>query len=114
MREDDPSGTHAEGESQQDSPSGTHAEGGIPGKDDNGRQDADPSGTHAEGAAVQPPPGLDHYVRPTAKATARPEEYKPSRRLIGKQSPPIVAQLDEVHSTNELRLRNNEDEQEKN
>eukprot|EP00971_Amphidinium_carterae_P085159 1684702-Amphidinium_carterae.1 len=25
-----------------------------------------------------------------------------------------VAQLDEVHSTNELRLRNNEDEQEKN
>eukprot|EP00971_Amphidinium_carterae_P099463 1967715-Amphidinium_carterae.1 len=74
------------------------------------RQGADSSGTHAEGEAVQAPRGLDNYIRPTAKVIARPEEYKPSRRLIGKQSPPIVAQLEEVHSTNELRLRNNEEE----
>eukprot|EP00971_Amphidinium_carterae_P001474 29426-Amphidinium_carterae.1 len=45
---------------------------------------------------------------------AKKAEYRPSRRLIGKQPPLIVAQLDEVHSPNELRLRNNEDEQEKN
>eukprot|EP00971_Amphidinium_carterae_P068581 1357916-Amphidinium_carterae.1 len=45
---------------------------------------------------------------------AKQAVYKPSHRMVGKQSPPIVAQLDEVHSTNELRQRNNEDEQEKN
>eukprot|EP00971_Amphidinium_carterae_P262156 5200042-Amphidinium_carterae.1 len=95
MREDDPSGTLAEGESRPDSPSGTHAEGGIPGRNENRRQNADPSGTPAEGEAVKAPPGLDHYIRPTAKGMARPEEYKPSRRWIGKQSPPIVAQLEE-------------------
>eukprot|EP00971_Amphidinium_carterae_P305149 6063565-Amphidinium_carterae.1 len=39
--------------------------------------------------------------------------HGPSGAHIGKQTPPIVAQLDEVHSTKELRLRNNEDEQEK-
>eukprot|EP00971_Amphidinium_carterae_P022890 451353-Amphidinium_carterae.1 len=89
MREDDPSGTLAEGESRQHSPSGTPAEGGIPGQNESMRQEADPSGTHAEGEAVQTPPGLDHYIRPTAKGMARPKEYKPSRRLIGKQSPPI-------------------------
>eukprot|EP00971_Amphidinium_carterae_P127679 2529626-Amphidinium_carterae.1 len=44
---------------------------------------------------------------------AKPAEYRPSYRLIGKQTPPIVAQLDDVHSTKELRLRNNEDEQKK-
>eukprot|EP00971_Amphidinium_carterae_P037280 732643-Amphidinium_carterae.1 len=111
MKVDDPSGAHAEGESAKDSPSGTHAEGGIPGQNENKRQDTDPSGAHTEGEAIQPPPGLDRYVRPTSKAMARPAEYRPSHRLVGKQSPPIVAQLDEVHSTNELRLRNNEDEQ---
>eukprot|EP00971_Amphidinium_carterae_P272961 5417484-Amphidinium_carterae.1 len=68
---------------------------------------------HAEGEAILPPPGLDMYVRPTAKAMARQAEYRPSHRLVGKQTSPIVAQLDEVHSAKELRLRNNEDEQEK-
>eukprot|EP00971_Amphidinium_carterae_P102333 2026003-Amphidinium_carterae.1 len=40
------------------------------------------------------------------------DQYFSKARLNTK--PPIVAQLDEIHSTNELRLRNNEDEQEKN
>eukprot|EP00971_Amphidinium_carterae_P201361 3995741-Amphidinium_carterae.1 len=40
-------------------------------------------------------PGLDSYVRPTAKAMAKQAAYKPSHRMVGKQSPPIVAQLDE-------------------
>eukprot|EP00971_Amphidinium_carterae_P126851 2513365-Amphidinium_carterae.1 len=71
MQVDDPSGTHAEGKSQQDFPFGTHAEGGIPGQDESRRQDADPSGTHAGGEALQPPLGLDSYVRPTAKAMAK-------------------------------------------
>eukprot|EP00971_Amphidinium_carterae_P041602 817078-Amphidinium_carterae.1 len=103
MRDDDPSGSRAEGESQQDFPSGSRAEGGIPGQqNDSEIKDADPSGARAEGEAGQPPPGLEIYVRPTAKVMARPKEYKPSRRLMGKQSPPIVAQLDEIHSTNEL------------
>eukprot|EP00971_Amphidinium_carterae_P218051 4328537-Amphidinium_carterae.1 len=44
MREDDPSGVRAEGESQQDSPSGARAEGGVPGQNDNESKDADPSG----------------------------------------------------------------------
>eukprot|EP00971_Amphidinium_carterae_P174458 3458327-Amphidinium_carterae.1 len=111
MQEDGPSGAHAEGaESAKDFPSGAHAEGGIPGQ--NEMQDADPSGAHARGEAIQPAPGLDMYVRPTSKAMARQTEYRPSHRLRGKQSPPIVAQLDEVQSTKELRLRNNEDEQE--
>eukprot|EP00971_Amphidinium_carterae_P279275 5544280-Amphidinium_carterae.1 len=35
---------------------------------------------------------------------AKPEKYKPSHRLVGKQPPPIVAMLDEVHATNELQL----------
>eukprot|EP00971_Amphidinium_carterae_P287313 5703486-Amphidinium_carterae.1 len=42
-------------------------EGGIPGENENRRQEANPSGTHAEGEAVRPPPDLDHYIRPTAK-----------------------------------------------
>eukprot|EP00971_Amphidinium_carterae_P035066 690136-Amphidinium_carterae.1 len=45
------------------------------------------SGTHAEGEAVRPPPGLDNYVRLTAKAMAKQTVYKPSHRMIGKQSP---------------------------
>eukprot|EP00971_Amphidinium_carterae_P293032 5818015-Amphidinium_carterae.1 len=66
MRDDDPSGSSAEGESQQDSPSGLRAEGGIPGQKQNDSEIADPSGSRVEGEAVRPPPGLE-YVRPTAK-----------------------------------------------
>eukprot|EP00971_Amphidinium_carterae_P305169 6064111-Amphidinium_carterae.1 len=113
MRDDDPSGLRAEGESHQDSHSDLRAEGGIPGQKQNEIEVADPSGSRAEGETVRPPPGLE-YVRPTAKAIAKQAEYKPSRRLVGKQSPPMLAQLEEVHATNELQLRNNEDEQEKN
>eukprot|EP00971_Amphidinium_carterae_P139097 2756544-Amphidinium_carterae.1 len=44
--------------------------------------------------------------------------YKPTHRLTGKQSPPhpiraIVAQLDDIENTNEIRLENNEDKEEK-
>eukprot|EP00971_Amphidinium_carterae_P037062 728339-Amphidinium_carterae.1 len=84
MQDDDPSGLRAGEESHQDSPSGLRAGGGIPGN----------QYEIAAGEAVQPPPGLE-YVQPTAKMMAKPEQYKPSRRLVGKQSPPIVAQLDE-------------------
>eukprot|EP00971_Amphidinium_carterae_P056555 1117797-Amphidinium_carterae.2 len=45
---------------------------------------------------------------------AKPADYKPTRRLVGKQSPPIVAQLDEIESTRELKLEKNEDGEEKN
>eukprot|EP00971_Amphidinium_carterae_P254383 5050269-Amphidinium_carterae.1 len=46
-------------------------------------------------------------------------DYKPTHRLVGKQTPPqqpvraIVAQLDDITSTKELRLENNEDKEEK-
>eukprot|EP00971_Amphidinium_carterae_P166808 3305287-Amphidinium_carterae.2 len=45
--------------------------------------------------AIQPPPGLDQYVRPTSEAMAKPAGSRPTHRLIGKQTPPIVAQLEE-------------------
>eukprot|EP00971_Amphidinium_carterae_P341445 6480239-Amphidinium_carterae.4 len=45
---------------------------------------------------------------------AQPAGYKPTHRLVGKQSPPIVAQLNEIESTKELALENNEDKEEKN
>eukprot|EP00971_Amphidinium_carterae_P147664 2926720-Amphidinium_carterae.1 len=60
MRDDDPSGLRAEGESHQDSPSGLRAEGGVPGKQ-NDSEIVDPSGPRAEGEAVRPPPGLDNF-----------------------------------------------------
>eukprot|EP00971_Amphidinium_carterae_P192928 3828485-Amphidinium_carterae.1 len=44
---------------------------------------------------VQPRPGLDVYVRPTSKAMAKPAAYRPTHQPIGKQTPPIVAQLEE-------------------
>eukprot|EP00971_Amphidinium_carterae_P309304 6146615-Amphidinium_carterae.2 len=72
-----------------------------------GQNDAPPESVLCPGE-VQPPPRLDVYVRPTSKALAKPAAYRPTHRLIGKQTPPIVAQLEE------LRLKNNEDEQEKN
>eukprot|EP00971_Amphidinium_carterae_P200256 3974317-Amphidinium_carterae.1 len=52
-------------------------------------------------------------------ATSQPiEAYKPTHRLVGKQTPPqpvraIVAQLHDITSTKELRLENNEDREEK-
>eukprot|EP00971_Amphidinium_carterae_P193159 3833452-Amphidinium_carterae.1 len=46
------------------------------------------------------------------------EAYKPTHRMTGKQSPPhqvraIVAQLDSIEDTKEIRLENNEDKEEK-
>eukprot|EP00971_Amphidinium_carterae_P153167 3036254-Amphidinium_carterae.1 len=85
MQDDAPSGSRVGGESQEDFPSGSRVGGGIP---------EQPNDEIAVGEAVQPPPGLE-YVTPTAKQMARPEKYKPSHRLVGKQPPPIVAMLDE-------------------
>eukprot|EP00971_Amphidinium_carterae_P089636 1774413-Amphidinium_carterae.1 len=46
------------------------------------------------------------------------EVYKPTHRLRGKQPPPqqvraIIAQLDNIADTKEIRLENNEDKEEK-
>eukprot|EP00971_Amphidinium_carterae_P100558 1989135-Amphidinium_carterae.1 len=45
------------------------------------------------------------------------EAYKPTHRLTGKQTPPkpvraIVAQLDKIADTKEIRLENNENKEE--
>eukprot|EP00971_Amphidinium_carterae_P133301 2639991-Amphidinium_carterae.1 len=74
---------------------------------------------HPEDAAPPPDlpiPGGDAIVdldkdKPT-------EAYKPTHRMTGKQSPPhqvhaIVAQLDDIEKTKEIRLENNEDKGEK-
>eukprot|EP00971_Amphidinium_carterae_P019864 391374-Amphidinium_carterae.1 len=53
------------------------------------------------------------YVHPTAKAVARPNNFKPIRRLTGKQPPPIAAQLDDISVNKEITLENNKDEEEK-
>eukprot|EP00971_Amphidinium_carterae_P169226 3352626-Amphidinium_carterae.1 len=91
---------------------------------------------------ISPPPGLeqpmvqlpmtDHSAQPEpqtiqempvsrdiADKVADTTPYKPTHRVTGKQTPPqqpvraIVAQLDDVTSTKELRLENNEDREEK-
>eukprot|EP00971_Amphidinium_carterae_P343927 6483981-Amphidinium_carterae.1 len=65
----------------------------------------------SEELTIQHPPGLDiprwnfHrniilYVHSTSKAMAKPNPCKPPHRLTGKQSPPIVAQLDEISVNN--------------
>eukprot|EP00971_Amphidinium_carterae_P140956 2792928-Amphidinium_carterae.2 len=61
---------------------------------------------------ILPPPGLeqprpfDTYIHPTLKAMAKPEAYKPTHRLTGKQPPAIVGQLDKLLETKELSLEN--------
>eukprot|EP00971_Amphidinium_carterae_P111077 2200204-Amphidinium_carterae.3 len=45
---------------------------------------------------------------------AKPAGYKPTHRLVSKQSPPVVAQLDEIEATKELALENNWDKEELN
>eukprot|EP00971_Amphidinium_carterae_P000837 16416-Amphidinium_carterae.5 len=52
------------------------------------------------------PPGLEpaQYVHPPSKAMAKPAGYKPTHCLVGKHSPPIVAQLDGIETTKELAL----------
>eukprot|EP00971_Amphidinium_carterae_P223967 4444187-Amphidinium_carterae.1 len=45
---------------------------------------------------------------------AKPDAYKPTHRLTGKQPPAIVGQLDNILETKELSLENNEDKIEKN
>eukprot|EP00971_Amphidinium_carterae_P016302 321448-Amphidinium_carterae.1 len=86
---------------------------------------------------IPPPPGLDNPIphpeeaipiqeQPASGGDAivdmevdKPTEvYKPTHRLTGKQPPPqavhaIVAQLDNIADTKEIRLENNEDKEEK-
>eukprot|EP00971_Amphidinium_carterae_P005504 109539-Amphidinium_carterae.1 len=59
----------------------------------------------------QPPPSLEppQYVHPTSKAMAKPAGY-----IVGKKSPAIVAELDEIETTKEIALENNEDKEDKN
>eukprot|EP00971_Amphidinium_carterae_P062907 1244725-Amphidinium_carterae.1 len=86
---------------------------------------------------IPPPPGLDIPIPHPEDVAPIPElpvqggdtivdmdigqpvaAYKPTHRLVGKQSPPnqvraIVAQLDDIEKTKEIRLENNEDKEEK-
>eukprot|EP00971_Amphidinium_carterae_P040999 805225-Amphidinium_carterae.1 len=86
---------------------------------------------------IPPPPGLEQLTldvpeQPASQETLpelpvqAPDDavnmdaapYKPTHRLVGKQTPPqpvraSVAQLDDITSTKEIRLENNEDKEEK-
>eukprot|EP00971_Amphidinium_carterae_P313661 6234051-Amphidinium_carterae.5 len=53
------------------------------------------------------------YVHPAPEAMAKPDSFKPTHRLAGKQPPSIVGQLDNILATKELSLENNEDKDEK-
>eukprot|EP00971_Amphidinium_carterae_P050689 997958-Amphidinium_carterae.1 len=60
------------------------------------------------------PEAVDNDVADNPSTAA----YKPTHKLTGKQSPPhqvraIVAQLDDIEKTKEIRLENNEDKEEK-
>eukprot|EP00971_Amphidinium_carterae_P036686 721007-Amphidinium_carterae.3 len=55
---------------------------------------------------LEPPP---QYIHPASKAMATPSAYKP-KRLRG----PSVAHLDEIATTREIAVENNEDKEEKN
>eukprot|EP00971_Amphidinium_carterae_P053978 1062694-Amphidinium_carterae.1 len=49
---------------------------------------------------------------------AKPASHKPTHRLVAqvvsKQTPPLVAQLEDLETTKEIALQNNEDKEEKN
>eukprot|EP00971_Amphidinium_carterae_P339739 6477708-Amphidinium_carterae.3 len=47
-----------------------------------------------------------------ARRLPRPNNFKPTHRLTGKQRPPIVAQLDDISLNTEITLENNEDKEE--
>eukprot|EP00971_Amphidinium_carterae_P009479 186951-Amphidinium_carterae.2 len=61
---------------------------------------------------------LNFLPSPNEAVDTAPAPYKPTHRLTDKQPPPqqpvraIVAQLDDITSTKELRLENNEDNKE--
>eukprot|EP00971_Amphidinium_carterae_P235782 4679317-Amphidinium_carterae.4 len=87
-----------------------------------------PSTDNADNATtndISPPPALEltqskqseqptyTYVHPTSKAIAKPDTYKPTHRLTGKQPPSIVGQHHNILVTKEISLENNEDMDEK-
>eukprot|EP00971_Amphidinium_carterae_P169231 3352680-Amphidinium_carterae.1 len=70
----------------------------------------------------QNPPDLDNADLPSIDNTtkpdniqpppaAKPDAYKPTQRLTGKQPPAIVAQRDDISLKKEITLENNEDKE---